>query len=375
MIDFLNLKSVNQKYAADLKVAAARVIDSGWYIAGNELVKFEEEFSEYCGSKHCIGVANGLDALILTLRAWKVLGNLKDGDEVIVPANTYIASILAITENGLIPVLVEPDSETMNIDIQNIARALTVKTKVILPVHLYGQLADMPAIMEFARIHSLLVLEDSAQAHGAAIAGKKAGSWGDASGFSFYPGKNLGGLGDAGAVTTNDDRLATTLRALRNYGSHEKYKNDIKGVNSRLDEIQAAFLRVKLAHLDEDTAIRKKIAKIYLEGIRNSLIKLPLDVKNYDVNTDRQVWHLFVIRSRHRAALQEHLLANGIQTLIHYPIAPHKQLAYREWNELSYPISEAIHEEVISIPIGPTMTEEDALSVVKACNSFSTNEF
>ncbi|ETK14407.1 hypothetical protein H097_24848 [Pseudomonas sp. FH4] len=374
MIDFLNLKSVNQKYAADLKVAAARVIDSGWYIGGNELTKFEDEFSEYCGSKHCIGVANGLDALILTLRAWKVLGKLNDGDEVIVPANTYIASILAITENGLTPVLVEPDSETMNIDIQNIARALTVKTKVILPVHLYGQLADMPAIMEFARFHSLLVLEDSAQAHGAAIAGKKAGSWGDASGFSFYPGKNLGGLGDAGAITTNDDRLATTLRALRNYGSHEKYKNDIQGVNSRLDEIQAAFLRVKLAHLDEDTAVRKNIAKIYLEGIRNSLIKLPLDVKSYDVNADRQVWHLFVIRSRHRAALQEHLLANGIQTLIHYPIAPHKQLAYREWNELNYPISEAIHEEVISIPIGPTMTEEEALSVVKACNSFTINE-
>ncbi len=374
MIDFLNLKSVNQKYAADLKVAAARVIDSGWYIGGNELAKFEDEFSKYCGSKHCIGVANGLDALILTLRAWKVLGKLNDGDEVIVPANTYIASILAITENGLTPVLVEPDSETMNIDIQNIARALTIKTKVILPVHLYGQLADMPAIMEFARFHSLLVLEDSAQAHGAAIAGKKAGSWGDASGFSFYPGKNLGGLGDAGAITTNDDRLATTLRALRNYGSHEKYKNDIQGVNSRLDEIQAAFLRVKLAHLDEDTAVRKNIAKIYLEGICNSLIKLPLDVKSYDVNADRQVWHLFVIRSHHRAALQEHLLANGIQTLIHYPIAPHKQLAYREWNELSYPVSEAIHEEVISIPIGPTMTEEEALSVVKACNSFSINE-
>ncbi|MCF5007094.1 aminotransferase class I/II-fold pyridoxal phosphate-dependent enzyme, partial [Pseudomonas lactis] len=243
MIDFLNLKSINNKYNSELKSAAARVIDSGWYIGGEELSNFEAEFAAYCGSRHCIGVANGLDALILTLRAWKVLGKLNDGDEVIVPANTYIASILAITENGLIPVLVEPDNDTMNIDILNIASALTEKTKVILPVHLYGQLADMPEIMKFARSHSLLVLEDSAQAHGAAIDGRKAGSWGHASGFSFYPGKNLGALGDAGAITTDDDELATTLRALRNYGSHEKYKNDIQGVNSRLDEIQAAFLR------------------------------------------------------------------------------------------------------------------------------------
>ncbi|WP_236386783.1 DegT/DnrJ/EryC1/StrS family aminotransferase [Pseudomonas lactis] len=368
------MKSINNKYNSELKSAAARVIDSGWYIGGEELSNFEAEFAAYCGSRHCIGVANGLDALILTLRAWKVLGKLNDGDEVIVPANTYIASILAITENGLIPVLVEPDNDTMNIDILNIASALTEKTKVILPVHLYGQLADMPEIMKFARSHSLLVLEDSAQAHGAAIDGRKAGSWGHASGFSFYPGKNLGALGDAGAITTDDDELATTLRALRNYGSHEKYKNDIQGVNSRLDEIQAAFLRVKLAHLDEDTSARRHIAKIYLEGISNPLIQLPLDPSNYDTNMARQVWHLFVIRTSQRVALQKHLQSNNIQTLIHYPIPPHKQKAYQEWNELSFPISEVIHQEVISIPIGPTMTDDEAHAVVKACNSFSTNE-
>lgn len=374
MINFLDLKSINHKYNAELKSAAARVIDSGWYIGGEELNNFEAEFAAYCGSRHCIGVANGLDALILTLRAWKILGKLNDGDEVIVPANTYIASILAITENGLIPVLVEPDNDTMNIDILNVASALTEKTKAILPVHLYGQLADMPEIMKFARSHSLLVLEDSAQAHGAAIDGKKAGSWGHASGFSFYPGKNLGALGDAGAITTDDDELATTLKALRNYGSHEKYKNDIQGVNSRLDEIQAAFLRVKLAHLDEDTSARRNIAKIYLEGISNPLIKLPLDPNYYDKDMTRQVWHLFVIRTTKRAALQKHLQNNNIQTLIHYPIPPHQQEAYQEWNELSYPISEVIHQEVISIPIGPTMTDDEAHAVVKACNSFSTNE-
>ena len=262
MISFLDLKNINQQYRAELIEACTRVIDSGWYIGGNELEQFEKNFAEYCGVKFAVGVANGLDALILTLRAWKELGKLQDGDEVIVPSNTYIASILAITANNLEPILVEPDITTYNIDSTKIEAAITSRTKVILPVHLYGQLADMPAIIEIAKKYNLLVLEDSAQSHGTQINGKKAGNWGDASGFSFYPGKNLGALGDAGAVTTNDEQLAQMLRALRNYGSHEKYKNLVPGVNSRLDEIQAAILDIKLKFLDSETHHRRKIASL-----------------------------------------------------------------------------------------------------------------
>lgn len=369
MIPFLDLKNINQQYREELITACTRVIDSGWYIGGKELESFEKNFAEYCGTQFAIGVANGLDALILTLRAWKELGKLKDGDEVIVPSNTYIASILAITANNLMPVLVEPNISTYNIDPIKIKEAITAKTKVILPVHLYGQLAAMPEIMQIAKQYNLLVLEDSAQSHGAQIQGKKAGNWGDASGFSFYPGKNLGALGDAGAVTTNDAELATMLKALRNYGSHEKYKNLVTGVNSRLDEIQAAMLDVKLKYLDQETQHRRYIASLYLNGIKNPLIQLPLG----DVNAEsymQHVWHLFVIRSNQREALQQYLLNHGVQTLIHYPIPPHKQQAYKEWNNLNYPISEQIHREVLSLPMGPTLSVADAERVITLCNQF-----
>lgn len=346
MIPFLDLKAINAQYRDELIAACTRVIDSGWYIAGNELAQFEQAFASYCGTKHAIGVANGLDALILTLRAWKELGKLKDGDEVIVPSNTYIASILAISANNLVPVLVEPNLATYNLCPEQTAAAITTKTRAILPVHLYGQLADMPAIMAIAQRHNLLVLEDSAQAHGASLNGKKAGNWGDASGFSFYPGKNLGALGDAGAVTTNDDELADTIRTLGNYGSNKKYENKYKGVNSRLDEIQAAMLSVKLKNLDNEIVNRRKIATAYLEGINNPAITLPIIN-----NAESHVWHLFVIRCKQRDALQKNLADEGIQTLIHYPIPPNKQQAYKKLNNQSFTVSELIHQQVISIPI------------------------
>lgn len=372
MIPFLDLKNINQQYRSELIAACTRVIDSGWYIGGKELDIFEQNFADYCGTQFAIGVANGLDALILTLRAWKELGKLQDGDEVIVPSNTYIASILAITANNLTPVLVEPDLATYNIDPLKIEQAITSKTRVILPVHLYGQLAAMSDIMHIAKKHNLLVLEDSAQSHGAQLQGTKAGNWGDASGFSFYPGKNLGALGDAGAVTTNDAELATMLKALRNYGSHEKYKNLVPGVNSRLDEIQAAMLDIKLKFLNEEIQHRRQIANLYLTGIKNPNIELPLT----DINAEtyeQHVWHLFVIRTQNRDALQQHFTENGIQTLIHYPIPPHKQQAYKEWNDLSYPISEKIHEQVLSLPIGPTLSLEAAQKVVDLCNQFQAS--
>ena len=365
MTPFLDLQSINAQYRAELIEACTRVIDSGWYISGNELSQFEQEFATYCGSAHCIGVANGLDALILTLRAWLELGRLQPGDEIIVPANTYIASILAISANGLTPVLVEPDAASFNLSPANARAAITAKTRAILPVHLYGQLADMPAIMALAREHGLLVLEDAAQAHGAAIAGKRAGSWGDAAGFSFYPGKNLGALGDAGAITTQDSELAQTLHALRNYGSHEKYKNLFKGVNSRLDEIQAAMLRVKLSKLELEMQHRRSIAAIYLQNIHHPAVQLP-----QVASPEQHVWHLFVIRTGQRTALQQHLAAQGIQTLIHYPIPPHQQQAYAEWNAQSYPLTEAMHQEVLSLPMGPTLTKNEALQVAKMVNSF-----
>jgi len=365
MIPFLDLKAVNEKYNKELKEACSRVIDSGWYIAGNELKSFERNFAEYCGTKYCIGVANGLDALTLTLRAWIELGKLKEGDEVIVPANTYIASILAITENNLVPVLVEPDIASYNLCPVNIKQAITVKTRVILTVHLYGHLADMPAIMEIAKSNNLLVLEDSAQAHGAEVNGVKAGNWGDASGFSFYPGKNLGALGDGGAITTNDDELAETLRALRNYGSNEKYKNLFKGVNSRLDEIQAAMLDVKLKYLDDDTDRRRDIAERYLTEITNPKITLPQMIA-----LNSHAWHVFVVRCETRDELQKYLLENGIQTLIHYPIPPHKQEAYPDWDNLILPDTEMIHEQILSLPISPVMSDDDIKIIITLCNKF-----
>ncbi|MGU5559429.1 DegT/DnrJ/EryC1/StrS family aminotransferase [Aeromonas caviae] len=372
MIKFLDLKAINNRYQLELKNACARVIDSGWYIMGSELSAFEQEFSTYCGTKHAIGVANGLDALILTLRAWKELGKLQAGDEVIVQANTYIASILAITENDLIPVLVEPNQSTYNLDGASISAAITSKTKAILPVHLYGQLSPMPEIMAIAKQHNLLVLEDCAQAHGAEINGQRAGNWGDAAGFSFYPGKNLGALGDAGAITTNDDELAQTLKALRNYGSHKKYENLYQGVNSRLDEMQAAMLRVKLRHLEAETARRQQIAAMYCEGVCNPRIILPLDAATFAIQHYKQhVWHLFVVRCEQREALQQHLAENKIQTLIHYPIPPHKQQAYQQYADMQLPLTEKIHQQVLSIPLDPTMSDAAVKQVIAAINEFA----
>ncbi|MBW8185203.1 DegT/DnrJ/EryC1/StrS family aminotransferase [Shewanella nanhaiensis] len=365
MIPFLDLKATNQQYETELKEACNRVIDSGWYIMGKEVELFEQEFASFCGSQKAIGVANGLDALILTLRAWKELGKLKDGDEVIVPANTYIASILAITENNLIPILVDPDSGTFNLTVKGILASLTSKTRAILPVHLYGQISPMKDIMALAEKHGLLVLEDCAQSHGAMIDGRKAGTWGDAGAFSFYPGKNLGALGDAGAVTTNDNELYNVINALRNYGSTEKYKNEYKGLNSRLDEIQAAMLRVKLKHLDRETTIRQNFAAKYIAGIFNPLIELPIVV-----DIEGHVWHLFVVKTKTRKEFSEYLSENGIQSLIHYPIAPHKQGAYSEMNSHSYPISEMLHESVLSIPISSTMKECEVEKIISTINNY-----
>lgn len=358
MIPFLDLKAINEQYREELIIAATRVIDSGWYIHGAELKAFESEFAAYCGTKHCIGVANGLDALTLTLRAWKELGKLKEGDEIIVPANTYIASILAITENRLKPVLVEPDENTYNIDPKLIEQAVGARTKVILAVHLYGQLAAMPEINDIAEKHGLLVLEDSAQAHGAQLNGTKAGAWGDASGFSFYPGKNLGALGDAGAVTTNDDELARTIRALGNYGSHKKYENLYQGVNSRLDEMQAAMLRVKLRHLDIETKRRKEIALAYAEGIIHSALSHPIRSNCTLESLKNHVFHLYVVRTTDREALQAQLAKTGVQTLIHYPIAPSQQNAYSSSDLGYFPLTNQIHNEVLSLPMGSHLSDQ-----------------
>ena len=365
MIKFLDLKGANAQYREEIIQACEKVIDSGWYIHGIECKEFEKEFSKYCGTKYSIGVANGLDALTLTLRAWIELGRISKGDEVIVPANTYIASILAITENQLILIFVEPDSRTYNIDINKIKKAITRKTKVILPVHLYGQLADMPSIVDIAKQYDLLVLEDSAQAHGASLNSVKAGNWGDASGFSFYPGKNLGALGDAGMVTTNDKELSEAIRSIANYGSCKKYENIYQGVNSRLDEMQAAILRVKLKFLDEEITKRRAIADIYINKIVNPIVRLPVWSQR-----QQHVFHLFTIQTENRDKFQEYLEKHGIQTLIHYPIAPHKQKAYQEWNSLLLPITESIHRKTLSLPIGPMLESDEIEEVVRIINKF-----
>lgn len=369
MLPFLNLKKINAQYSQELKGACSRVIESGWYLQGQENKAFESEFSTWCGTDYCVGVANGLDALTLTLRAWKELGKIKDGDEVIVPANTYIASILAITENNLTPVLVEPDPKTYNLCPNNVIDAITPKTKVILPVHLYGKLADMPKIMSISEKYNLLVLEDSAQAHGAELNGIKAGNWGHASGFSFYPGKNLGALGDGGAVTTNDKELAEIIRSLGNYGSEKKYENKYIGINSRLDEIQAAMLRVKLKYLDDEIEERNKIAQRYLTEINIPCCMLPT---NNSVGTD--AWHLFVIQIKNRKEFVKYLDDNGIQTLIHYPTPPHKQKAYENLNYLNLPVTEDIHSKILSLPMEPTLSSEDVTTIISVINSFSTTK-
>jgi dTDP-4-amino-4,6-dideoxygalactose transaminase len=365
MINFLDLKAINAQYQLEIDAAIKSVIDSGWYIKGKAVQDFERNFANYCGTTYCIGVANGLDALILIFKALMIQGKLHEGDEVIVPANTYIASILSLTQNGLVPVLVEPDPVTFNLSLSGVEKNKTHKTKAILGVHLYGQLAQ--DLTGFCSTHGLLLIEDAAQAHGAKDQhGKKAGNFGIAAGFSFYPGKNLGALGDAGAVTTNDGELANLIGQLGNYGSQKKYHNSLSGINSRLDEIQAAILDVKLKYLDQEIQKRRAAAIYYSEHINNPKLQLP----KFDRKVDDHVFHLYVIRCRERDQLQEYLLKHGIQTVIHYPIPPHKQLAYKEWNNLSFSITEQIHEEVLSLPISPIITKEEQGKVVNSLNNF-----
>lgn len=365
MIKFLDLQKITAKYADEIHEAVTRVIDSGWYLQGEENKKFEVNYAHYIGTEYCVGCANGLDALIWIFRAYIELGIMKPGDEVIVSANTYIASILAISENGLKPVLVEPDINTLQIDDAKIEEAITERTKAILIVHLYGQCAYTDHISNLCKKYDLKLVEDNAQAHGCMYGDRKTGSLGDAAGHSFYPGKNLGALGDGGAVTTNEKELAKAIRAIANYGSAKKYVFKYLGRNSRLDEIQAAVLDVKLKHLDEDIAIRKSVAKYYIDHINNPEIITPI-IGDWNSH----VFHLFPIRCKRRDELQKYLMDNGIQTVIHYPIPPHKQECYKEWNNLSFPITERIHEEELSLPISPVLPGEDIEIVVEFLNKW-----
>jgi len=369
MIKFLDLQKINHQYQDQFQQKMELVLDKGWFILGDEVKSFESNFANYCGTKHCIGVGNGFDALVLIFRGYIQLGKLQKGDEVIVPANTYIASILAILQADLVPVLVEPKLETYNINPDLIQGTLTSKTKAILAVHLYGQLAEMEAINAIAKQNNLLLIEDAAQSHGAVYNHKKAGNLADAAAFSFYPGKNLGALGDAGAITTNDNALAKVISAMRNYGSEQKYHNEYFGVNSRLDELQAAFLNVKLPNLDKENKIRQSIAKRYLAEIKNEKLILP----TWDLSGNH-VFHLFVVRTSERDRLQSYLKQNNIETLIHYPIASHKQKAFASetsgWSSLSYPITEKIHRDVLSLPISPVMTNDEVDYVIKILNQY-----
>lgn len=370
MIKFLDLQKITEKYSAEIHEAVNRVVDSGWYLQGKENEKFEKNFAKYIGTDYCIGVGNGLDALIWIYRAYIELGVMKPGDEVIVPANTFIASVLAITENGLKPVFVEPCLDSLEIDDEQIESVLTERTKSILIVHLYGRCAYTKKIGALCKKYNLKLVEDNAQAHGCRapqppIGGRRTGALGDSAGHSFYPGKNLGAFGDAGAVTTNDKELADTIRALANYGSTRKYVFKYAGRNSRLDEIQAAVLDVKLKHLDEDNAHRQQIANYYYDHIQNPLIKLPKRLS--DANN---VYHIFPIFCEKRDELQAFLMEHRVQTLIHYPIPPHKQECYKEWNHLSFPITEQIHQQELSLPISPVMTMEEAIETVSLINSF-----
>ena len=365
MIKFLDLKEVTAAHGAEIERAVNRVVESGWYLQGEENSRFEKAYAEYIGTTHAIGCANGLDALTLTFRALIELGRIQPGDEVIVPANTYIASILAITENGLKPVLVEPDPSTLQIDANRIEEAITPLTKAILIVHLYGRCAYNDKIEEICRRHNLLLVEDNAQAHGCRYGAGRTGSLGVAGCHSFYPGKNLGALGDGGAVTTDDSLLADTIRTLANYGSQKKYVFKYQGRNSRLDEIQAAVLDVKLRYLDEDNYLRRRIARIYYQGISHPDIVIPPTI---DWNAN--VFHLFPILTPRRDELQNYLTEQGIQTLIHYPIPPHKQECYSEWNHLSFPVTEQIAAQELSLPISPVMLRSEAEAVVTAINHF-----
>lgn len=365
MINFLDLQKVTEKYSPEIHEAVSRVVDSGWYLQGKENKKFEADYSAYIGTKYTIGVANGLDALIWIFRAYIEMEIMNPGDEVIVPANTYIASILAITENGLKPVLIEPNVDTYQIDDSKIEEAITSKTKAVLIVHLYGQCAYTNKIGELCQKYDLKLVEDNAQAHGCLYKGKKTGSLGDAAGHSFYPGKNLGALGDGGAITTNDRKLADIVRILANYGSSKKYVFQYTGRNSRLDEIQAAVLDVKLQYLDEDNARRRDVARYYIDHIKHPDITLP---KIMDWNA--HVFHIFSIRSNRRDELQQYLTDNGIQTLVHYPIPPHKQECYKEWSNLCFPVTEQIHKEELSLPISPVMDKHEVDTIVNIVNRF-----
>lgn len=366
MIKFLDLQKINLAHQSEIEEKLLQTFRSGWYLLGNEVKQFEENLKNYIGAKEVIGVANGLDALRLILRVYIEMGVMKAGDEVIVPANTYIASVLAISDNGLVPVFVEPDENTFNIDIKKIEEKVTARTKAIMLVHLYGRVVWSEKLENFAKKHDLKIIEDNAQAIGAEWNGSKTGNLGDAAGFSFYPGKNLGALGDAGAVSTNDVELAKTIRALANYGSNQKYVNIYQGLNSRLDEVQAAVLDVKLKYIDAENARRREIAKRYISEIKNSKIVLPENPQD----ENEHVWHLFVIRTTEREKLQNYLTDNGVQTLIHYPIPPHKQKAYEEYNYLEFPITEKIHEEVLSLPISPVMDDEEVAKVIEILNLF-----
>ena len=365
MIPFLDLKAVTELHADEIQQAALNVIQSGWYLRGQATAAFEQHYAEYIGCRHCIGVANGLDALTLIYRAYIEMGVMQPGDEVIVPANTYIASILAITESGLSPVLIEPDTDTLEMDDRLIEQAITSRTRSILIVHLYGRCAYTERIGELCRKNNLKLVEDNAQAHGCRYKNQRTGSLGDAAGHSFYPGKNLGALGDGGAVTTNDDALADCIRALANYGSSRKYVHRYKGRNSRLDEIQAAILDVKLRHLDLDNRHRQQIARYYYDHIGHPLISLPqrLDDK-------QNVYHIFPVRCTERDRLQQYLTEQGIQTLIHYPIPPHRQECYKAWNSMVLPVTEQIARQELSLPISPVLTLQEAQAVVRVLNDF-----
>ncbi len=366
MIKFLDLQKINLKHQTEIEASLLKTFQSGWYLLGNEVLEFEKNLAEYIGTKNTIGVANGLDALRLIIKAYIEIGFFEKNDEIIVPSNTYIASVLAITDNHLKPVFVEPNIDNFNIDISKIEAIITPKTRAIMIVHLYGQVIFSNELFALAKKYNLKIIEDNAQAIGAAFNNIKTGNLGDAAGFSFYPTKNLGAIGDAGAVTTNDDLLAKTVRTLANYGSSKKYVNILQGLNSRLDEIQATVLNVKLKCLDEENIRRQEIAKMYCSGIKNPKIILPI----YPKNNTEHVWHLFVIRTKNRDNLSEYLLKNNIQTLIHYPIPPHKQDCYPNFNHLSFPISEQIHNEVLSLPMSQVLTNDEVKKVIKTLNNY-----
>lgn len=361
MISFLDLKKINNRFRDKIECKITKILDSGWFLEGEENANFAKHFAEFCGTKYALGVANGLDAINLILRAYEFNAN----DEIIVPSNTYIATILAISQNGYTPVLVEPDINTYNINPDLIEVKITTKTKAIIVVHLYGQAVQMEKIWHLAQKYNLKIIEDSAQAHGSIYQTKRVGNLGDASAFSFYPGKNLGCLGDGGGITTNDEKLYSKIKAIANYGSDRKYHHIYKGVNSRLDEIQAAILDIKLAHLDADNEKRRIIASYYRAKIKNDKITLP---QAYDEKS--HVWHCFVVRTQKRDEFQKYLSDNGVQTIIHYPTPPHKQEAYKEWAKRSYPISEEIHKTIISLPISPVMSDEEVKKVVELVNDF-----